>query len=95
MYYVLLVSRVHRSAASCLRKMDGPSNAFSPKPKAEYGVSYIGGDPCGSKYNDNPFDIQDQKPGMPDDMKARIQALVDIKKVAEEQEAAEPGPTDH
>lgn len=52
-------------------------------PQAEYGVSYIGGDPCGSKYNDDPFDVQVQKPGMPDDMKARIQALVD-KKVAEE-----------
>lgn len=57
-------------------------------PKAEYGVSYIGGDPCGSKYNDDPFDVQVQKPGMPDDMKARIQALVD-KKVAEEKAAAE------
>jgi hypothetical protein len=53
------------------------------EPTAEYGVSYIGGDPCGSKYNNDPFDAQVQKPGMPDDMKARIQALVD-KKVAEE-----------
>ena len=52
-------------------------------PKPEWGVSYIGGDPCGSKYNDDPFDTQVQKPGMPDDMKARIQALVD-QKVAEE-----------
>lgn len=51
---------------------------------APYGVSYIGGDPCGSKYNNDPFDVQVQKPGMPEDMKARIQALVD-KKVAEEQ----------
>lgn len=34
------------------------------EPKAEYGVSYIGGDPCGSKYNDDPFDAQVQKPGM-------------------------------
>ena len=50
---------------------------------AQYGVSYIGGDPCGSKYNNDPFDVQVQKPGMPDSMKARIQALVD-KKVAEE-----------
>lgn len=33
------------------------------QPKAEYGVSYIGGDPCGSKYNDDPFDVQVQKPG--------------------------------
>mmetsp|Transcript_32335 Transcript_32335/g.78628 ORF Transcript_32335/g.78628 Transcript_32335/m.78628 type:complete len:128 (+) Transcript_32335:49-432(+) len=58
------------------------------QPNAEYGVSYIGGDPCGSKYNDDPFDVQVQKPGMPDDMKARIQALVD-KKVEEEKAAAE------
>ena len=33
------------------------------QPKAEYGVSYIGGDPCGSKYNDDPFDVQVTKPG--------------------------------
>ncbi|KAL3942080.1 MAG: hypothetical protein SGBAC_003676 [Bacillariaceae sp.] len=58
------------------------------QPKAKYGVSYIGGDPCGSKYNDDPFDVQVQKPGMPDDMKARIQALVD-RKVAEEKAAEE------
>jgi len=48
--------------------------------KAEYGVSYIGGDPCGSKYNDDPFDAQVTKPGMPDDMKARIKALAEKKK---------------
>jgi hypothetical protein len=64
------------------------------QPKAEYGVSYIGGDPCGSKYNDDPFDLQGQTPGMPDDMKAGIQALgVDIKKVAEKEKAAETGPS--
>ncbi|KAL3782972.1 hypothetical protein HJC23_003128 [Cyclotella cryptica] len=42
-----------------------------------YGVSYIGGDPCGSKYNDDPFDASKDvvKPGMPDDMKDRIAAL--------------------
>jgi len=45
----------------------------------EWGVSYIGGDPCGSKYNDNPFDSKVDKPGMPDDMKARIAALADAK----------------
>ena len=49
------------------------------KPKAEYGVSYIGGDPCGSKYNSDPFDTKVSKPGMPDDMKARIQALAEKK----------------
>lgn len=48
-------------------------------PKAEYGVSYIGGDPCGSKYNSDPFDAKVSKPGMPDDMKSRIQALAEQK----------------
>ena len=45
---------------------------------ATYGVSFIGGDPCGSKYNDDPFDATKEesfKPGFPDDMKARIEAL--------------------
>lgn len=51
------------------------------EPKAaEYGVSYIGGDPCGSKYNNDPFDTQVTKPGMPDDMKMRIKALAEQKK---------------
>mmetsp|Transcript_27845 Transcript_27845/g.42639 ORF Transcript_27845/g.42639 Transcript_27845/m.42639 type:complete len:127 (-) Transcript_27845:206-586(-) len=47
----------------------------------EWGVSYIGGDPCGSKYNDDPFDAAEKisKPGMPDDMKARIQAMAEQK----------------
>mmetsp|Transcript_48332 Transcript_48332/g.117057 ORF Transcript_48332/g.117057 Transcript_48332/m.117057 type:complete len:160 (-) Transcript_48332:105-584(-) len=63
------------------------------QPKAEYGVSYIGGDPCGSKLNDDPFDTQVQKPGMPDDMKNRIQALVE-KKVAEEKAAAAAAATE-
>ena len=43
-----------------------------------FGVSYIGGDPCGSKYNSDPFDASKEnafKPGFPDDMKARIAAL--------------------
>lgn len=55
---------------------------------SEYGVSYIGGDPCGSKYNDDPFDAQVTKPGMPDDMKARIKALAHKKTVAAEKAAA-------
>ncbi|KAL3795508.1 hypothetical protein ACHAW5_011308 [Stephanodiscus triporus] len=45
---------------------------------AVYGVSYIGGDPCGSKYNEDPFDVASTespfKPGIPDDMKDRIAA---------------------
>ncbi len=48
-----------------------------------YGVSYIGGDPCGSKYNDDPFDVDPTKsqsrPGLPDDMKDRIAALARAK----------------
>ena len=52
----------------------------------EWGVSYIGGDPCGSKYNSDPFDKKpSDKPGMPDSMKARIEALAQ-KKLQEEQE---------
>ena len=45
---------------------------------ASYGISYIGGDPCGSKYNNDPFDATKEetfKPGFPDDMKDRIAAL--------------------
>lgn len=68
------------------KKEEDLENAQPPPPPPQYGVSYIGGDPCGSKYNNDPFDVQVQKPGMPDDMKARIQALVD-KKVAEEKQA--------
>ncbi len=56
------------------------------KPAVEWGVSYIGGDPCGSKYNSDPFDKKpSDKPGMPDDMKARIAALAQ-KKLEEESE---------
>jgi hypothetical protein len=41
----------------------------------------MGGDPCGSKYNDDPFDATaEKKPGIPDDMKARIAALAEAKK---------------
>ena len=53
---------------------------------AVYGVSYIGGDPCGSKYNDDPFDAkQNFKPGLPDDMKDRIATLA-AKKALEQKE---------
>ena len=56
------------------------------QPRVEFGVSYIGGDPCGSKYNSDPFDTKISKPGMPHDMKARIQALAEkkMKKSSEE-----------
>ena len=46
----------------------------------EWGVSYIGGDPCGSKYNNDPFDNKPSKPGFPDDMKARIEAMAEQKR---------------
>mmetsp|Transcript_22316 Transcript_22316/g.27357 ORF Transcript_22316/g.27357 Transcript_22316/m.27357 type:complete len:107 (-) Transcript_22316:79-399(-) len=46
---------------------------------SSYGVSWIGGDPCASKYNNDPFDTQVTKPGMPQDMKERIQALAEKK----------------
>lgn len=55
-----------------------------------YGVSYIGGDPCGSKYNIDPFDDESKnkysfKPGFPDDMRERIAALA-VEKLAMEKE---------
>ena len=61
------------------------------QPKVEYGVSYIGGDPCDSKYNTDPFDVKVTKPGMPDDMKSRIQALANkkIKAMKEESDKEE------
>lgn len=56
------------------------------KPAVEWGVSYIGGDPCGSKLNSDPFDKNpSDKPGLPDDMRARIEALAQ-KKLQEERE---------
>lgn len=51
-----------------------------------FGVSYIGGDPCGSKYNNDPFDSTKEdtfKPGFPDDMKSRIAQLA-AKKLEEQ-----------
>ena len=52
-----------------------------PEEEIEWGVSYIGGDPCGSKYNTDPFDASSSasssKPGLPDSMKARIQLKAD------------------
>ena len=59
-----------------------------PSYEPQYGVSFIGGDPCGSKYNTDPHDAQVEKPGMPDSMKARIQALVDKRKREEEEKQA-------
>jgi hypothetical protein len=64
---------------------EASSSSKTTTTEPQWGVSYIGGDPCGSKYNDDPFDVQGQKPGMPDDMKARIQALVDQKQQEEKE----------
>ena len=47
----------------------------------EWGKSYIGQDVCGSKYNDDPFDEQGDKPDAWSQMKARI---ADIEKAAQE-----------
>lgn len=70
---------------------DDDDSSESTKPPVEWGVSFIGGDPCGSKYNNDPFDKQVQKPGMPDDMKARIAAGAArrLQKEAEEKENEE------
>ena len=63
-------------------------NMDNVEPQAVYGVSYIGGDPCGSKYNDDPFDAAAQitKPGMPDDAKERIRMLAEQMKRKQEEE---------
>mmetsp|Transcript_17182 Transcript_17182/g.37587 ORF Transcript_17182/g.37587 Transcript_17182/m.37587 type:complete len:138 (-) Transcript_17182:1073-1486(-) len=59
---------------------DTENNVNINTSNVEWGVSYIGGDPCGSKYNSDPFDKSpSDKPGMPDDMKARIEALAQKK----------------
>ena len=57
------------------------------KDEVEWGVSYIGGDPCGSKYNNDPFDTKPSKPGFPDDMKARIEAMAEAKRKEMEEKA--------
>ncbi|KAL3775365.1 hypothetical protein ACHAW5_006507 [Stephanodiscus triporus] len=58
---------------------ENDSEEYGNSAGAVYGVSYIGGDPCGSKYNEDPFDVASAespfKPGIPDDMKDRIAAL--------------------
>ncbi len=60
----------------------------------EWGVSYIGGDPCGSKYNTDPFDASAKitKPGMPDSMKARIAAKAE-ERLRQSQEASKENHT--
>jgi hypothetical protein len=64
-------------------------NIDNVEPRAVYGVSYIGGDPCGSKYNDDPFDAaarsDSSRPGMPDDAKERIRLLAERMKRKQEE----------
>ena len=56
-----------------------PPQSNSKELEQEWGVSCIGGDSCGSKYNDDPFDAASTKPGLPDNMKARIEAMAEQK----------------
>ncbi len=84
-------SFVLRSASYLAKKSDEDHDLIKDSTEkdsssASYGVSFIGGDPCGSKYNDDPFDATKEaafKPGFPDDMKARIEALA-AKKLEEQ-----------
>ena len=45
----------------------------------EWGQSFIGQDVCGSRYNDDPFTEQSVKPLSWEDMKKRIDSLVESK----------------
>eukprot|EP00565_Helicotheca_tamesis_P003919 CAMPEP_0185729074 /NCGR_PEP_ID=MMETSP1171-20130828/4455_1 /TAXON_ID=374046 /ORGANISM="Helicotheca tamensis, Strain CCMP826" /LENGTH=79 /DNA_ID=CAMNT_0028397843 /DNA_START=110 /DNA_END=349 /DNA_ORIENTATION=- len=64
----------------------GTEKSDSPTPEPQWGVSFIGGDPCGSRYNTDPHDAKVEKPGMPASMKERIRLLAEQKKrEAEEQ----------
>jgi hypothetical protein len=69
------------------------SDDVSP-PSPEWGTSYIGGDPCGSKYNTDPHDAKIQKPGMPSDMKQRIAALA-AKKLREQSKQTQKHDKEH
>lgn len=85
----LYVSRVIHSRRYSEPIQDKPT-AKTEQNQIEWGVSYIGGDPCGSKLNDDPFDAaKSSKPGMPEDMKARIAALAEQKKRQAKQEREE------
>ena len=67
------------------------SEPGEPEPKAkddamEFGVSFMGGVPCASPYNDDPFDEQDSKPDAMAELRRRVKALED--KTAELTEVA-------
>lgn len=80
---VLLLAKQTDKTNDLIRDETGKEKSQS----ASFGVSYIGGDPCGSKYNNDPFDATKEetafKPGFPDDMKDRIAALA-AKKLKEQ-----------
>ena len=80
-------STLNAESSEVTTENDKGEDPVEAKPAVEWGVSYIGGDPCGSKYNSDPFDKKpSDKPGMPDDMKARIAALAE-KKLKEARES--------
>ena len=80
----LSCNRKHHNLSKSSQDLDNTELIEDDNPEnnkeVEWGVSYIGGDPCGSKLNDDPFDTKSSKPGLPDDMKARIEALAERKK---------------
>ena len=54
----------------------------SPSPEKDddmFGVSFMGGDPCASSYNDDPFDEQDARPDAMAELRRRVKALEDAR----------------
>ena len=90
---ILLATATDSSDADAANSKDDDDsnivNIDNVEPRAVYGVSYIGGDPCGSKYNDDPFATAAQsdssRPGMPDDAKERIRLLAEKMKKKQEE----------
>lgn len=70
------VNTINKRVAVASSKQYGDSDSNG----VEWGISYIGQDVCGSKYNDDPFDEQSDKPDAWTLMKARIAEIE--KKVA-------------
>ena len=48
------------------------------------GMSFMGGDPCSSPYNDDPFDELDAKPDAMAELKRRVKALEEARKQTDE-----------
>ena len=70
-----MISFVNEAVSAALLTDDG--NLSEVEEEREWGISYLGGDPCSSNHNTDPFDEQDSKPDAWEDMKKRIQAIVD------------------